>query len=112
MINITNANVVVRLYQMCCFHMRYMALTPGRFAQFPDVKIFKRPKFLPCKFIDGLGRSGRSGRLYRDDWNGWKTHVFFPHIDTYRKHVLNVRTSGNASNNISQSPQNRKATSV
>jgi hypothetical protein len=67
MINITNINAAVRFYHIDCFHMRGFPLTPGRLRRFPDVKISKRPNFLPCNFIGGLGRSGRSGRLYRDD---------------------------------------------
>jgi hypothetical protein len=85
MINITEANTVVRFYHIGCFHMRGTALAPGRLGRFPDVNTFNRPNFLPCNFIGGLGRSGRSGRLYRDDWNGWKTYVYFPLCSTYRE---------------------------
>ncbi len=63
MINITNANSVVLFNQFRCFHMRGSVSTSGRLGHFPDVKISKRPNFLPCNFIGDLGRSGRSGRL-------------------------------------------------
>jgi hypothetical protein len=95
MSSITNTNAVAPLNQLSCFRARAIASAPGRLAQFPDVNILQRPNFLPNEFIDALGRSGRSGRLCRDDWVGGKTYVFFPYGDSYREHVLNVRTSGN-----------------
>jgi len=112
MIDITNANSVVPLNQFRCFHMRVSESTSGRLGHFPDVMISKRPNFLPSIFIGGLGRSGRSGRLLGVScWEGKRT-CFSPYVDRIGKHVLNVRTSGNASNHIFQSSQNRKATSV
>ena len=112
MTNITNADSTASFNHFRCFRMRGMASTPGRLGHFPDVKISKRPNFLPSIFIGGLGRSGRSGRLSGVScWEGKRT-CFSPYVDRIGKHVLNVRTSGNASNHISQSRQNRKATSV
>jgi len=112
MINITNANSAVQFNQFRCIHMRSSVSTSGRLGHFPDVKISKRPNFLPSIFIGGLGRSGRSGRLSGVScWEGKRT-CFSPYVDRIGKHVLNVRTSGNAPNHISQSPQNRKASSV
>ncbi len=112
MINITNANSFVPFNQFRCFHKGCSKSTSGRLGHFPDVKISKRPNVLPSIFIGGLGRSGRSGRLSGVScWEG-KRMCFSPYVDRIGKHVLNVRTSGNASNHISQSHQNRKATSV
>ena len=112
MINITNANTAGRFYRFGCFHVGVMTFACRRFGRFADVKISKRPNFLPSIFIGGLGRSGRSGRLSGVScWEGKRT-CFSPYVDRIGKHVLNVRTSGNASNHISQSPQVRKATSV
>jgi hypothetical protein len=112
MINITNANSVVPFNRFRCFHKGCSKATSGRLGHFPDVKISKRPNVLPSIFIGGLGRSGRSGRLSGVScWEGKRT-CFSPYVDRIGKHVLNVRTSGNASNHISQSSQNRKATSV
>ena len=112
MINITIADSNFAVHQFRCFHKGCSKATSGRLGHFPDVKISKRPNFLPSIFIGGLGRSGRSGRLSGVScWEGKRT-CFSPYVDRIGKHVLNVRTSGNASNNISQSHQNRKATSV
>lgn len=112
MSNITNANSAVPFNQFRCFHVRCSVSTSGRLGHFPDVKISKRPNFLPCNFIGDLGRSGRSGRLSGVScWEGKRT-CFSPYVDRIGKHVLNVRTSGNASNHISQLTQNRKATWV
>ncbi len=112
MINITNANSAVPFNQFRCFHIGSSVSTSGRLEHFPDVKISKRPNFLPSIFIGGLGRSGRSGRLLGVScWEGKRT-CFSPYVDRIGKHVLNVRTSGSAANHISQSHQNRKATSV
>ena len=91
MISIKNANTLSRCYQFWCLHMRVRVAASGRLGHFPDVKISKRPNVLPSIFIDGLGRSGRSGRLSPDScWEG-KCNVFFPVCRSYRKHVLNVR---------------------
>ena len=112
MISITKANSAVPFNQFRCLHMRGSVSTSGRLGHFPDVKISQRPNVLPSIFIGGLGRSGRSGRLTGVSyWTGKRT-CFSPYVDRIGKHVLNVRTSGNASNHISQSSQNRKATSV
>lgn len=112
MINITNANSVTPFNQFRCFHKGCSVSTSGRLEHFPDVKISKRPNVLPSIFIGGLGRSGRSGRLSGVScWEGKRT-CFSPYVDRIGKHVLNVRTSGNASTHIFQSYQNRKATSV
>ena len=112
MININIADSSVAVHQFCCFHFECSASTSGRLGHFPDVKISQRPNVLPSIFIGGLGRSGRSGRLTGVSyWTGKRT-CFSPYVDRIGKHVLNVRTSGNASNHISQSSQNRKATSV
>lgn len=112
MISIKNANSAVPFNQFRCFHKGCSVSTSGRFGHFPDVKISQRPNVLPSIFIGGLGRSGRSGRLSGVScWEG-KRMCFSPYVDRIGKHVLNVRTSGNASTHIFQSPQNRKATSV
>lgn len=112
MINITIADSGFAIHQFRCFHKGCSMSTSGRLGHFPDVKISQRPNVLPSIFIGGLGRSGRSGRLSGVScWEGKRT-CFSPYVDRIGKHVLNVRTSGNASNHISQSPQNRKATSV
>ena len=112
MSRITNADGIASFNQFRCFQMRGIDLTSGRLGQFPDVKISKRPNVLPSIFIGGLGRSGRSGRLSGVSYWTGKCTYFSPYVDRIGKHVLNVRTSGNASNHISQSSQNRKATSV
>jgi hypothetical protein len=112
MINITIADSSFAIHQFRCFHKGCSMSTSGRLGHFPDVKISKRPNFLPSIFIGGLGRSGRSGRLSGVScWEGKRT-CFSPYVDRIGKHVLNVRTSGNASNHIFQSSQNRKATPV
>ena len=81
MINITNANSVVPFNQFRCFHVRSSVSTSGRLGHFPDVKISKRPNVLPSIFIDGLGRSGRSGRLSPVScWEG-KCNVFSSYVD-------------------------------
>lgn len=95
----------------CCCTLGW-ASPSGRLGHFPDVKISKRPNDLLRIFLSGLGRSGRSGRLSSVSyWEGKRT-CFFPYVDRIGKHVLNVRTSGNASNHISPSPRNRKATPI
>ena len=76
MIRITEANSIASLYYFGCLRQRVVALNPGRLANFPDVSTSKRPNFLPSKFIDALGRSGRLGRLYRINCIGGNTCVF------------------------------------
>ncbi len=76
MIKITAANSIASVYYFGCLPRRVVALIPGRLANFPDVNTSKRPNFLPSKFIDALGRSGRLGRLYRNCCIGGNTHVF------------------------------------
>ncbi|AMV31683.1 hypothetical protein VN12_06150 [Pirellula sp. SH-Sr6A] len=112
MISITIADSSSAFDHFRCSHMRGSVSTSGRLGHFPDIKISKRPNVLPSIFIGGLGRSGRSGRLSGVSYWTGKRMCIFPYVDRIGKHVLNVRTSGNASNHISQSPQNRKVPAI
>jgi hypothetical protein len=111
MITITIADSSSTFDHFHCSHMRSSEFTSGRLGHFPDIKISKRPNVLPSIFIDGLGRSGRSGRLSGVSYWTGKCMCIFPYVDRIGKHVLNVRTSGNASNYILHPSQNRKAIS-
>ena len=81
MISIKNTNTSSHSYQYWCLHMRVRVAASGRLGHFPDVKISKRPNVLPSIFIDGSGRSGRSGRLSPVScWEG-KCNVFSSYVD-------------------------------
>jgi hypothetical protein len=103
MINIVNADSNASFNQFRCFHLQSSASNSGRLGHFPDVKIFKRPNDLPSNFIGDLGRSGRSGRLSGVSYWTGKCTYFSPYVDRIGKHVLNVRTSGNASSKVGRS---------
>jgi hypothetical protein len=81
MTSIENTNTPSRFYQFWCLHMRVRITASGRLGHSPDLKISKRPNVLPSIFIDGLGRSGRSGRLSPVScWEG-KCNVFSSYVD-------------------------------
>jgi hypothetical protein len=92
MIRITVANSTIRSNHFSYYRLRDMAWTPGRLGRFPDVMDSKRPNFFSCKFIDALGRPGRSGRLCRDDEYARINYMCFTCIwGRHRKNVRNVR---------------------
>ena len=81
MTSIENTNTPSRSYQFWCLHMRVRITASGRLGHSPDLKISKRPNVPPSIFIDGLGRSGRSGRLSPVScWEG-KCNVFSSYVD-------------------------------
>lgn len=89
--------------------------SPGRLANFPDVKISKRPNFLPRNFRGGLERSGRSGRLSGVSYWAGKRMCFSPYvvrIGNHVRNVLNVRDVPNPPIHHLQSFRNRKPSSL